>query len=703
MIKEISLTIKTFSLNQDGQIRIDFKESVVKSLLFKGTELIQGKTPLFSLKMRNTSGTHRILSATAFEFVSFTNGKATYRHPEADVTLHIKKRSRTGLSIRMDVKNKTSDLIEWVQPFGFALPGKLRDEGGVGEIVYPYNEGCLVTDLRKRSESWLRHAEPEYPSQGKYSVFPNMVSSQFIGYLINGIGVYLGMHDRERTVKQIDFTCENGSLLLLLRTFCDVDFAQDYTMPFDLNMVLFKGDCYDCTEIYRKWFYRHLPEGLYKIDDERLPEWYDDSPIVVTYPVRGKHDIDEITPNPALYPYTNALPILSELSEETGARIMALLMHWEGTAPWAPPYVWPPFGGEKRFKEFVDGAHRKGFLVGVYCSGLGWTQRSKLLDYSRTEEFEKDNLKEIMCTDTDGTMRSVTCTYQREGYDLCPSSQRCRDLLTSEFNKIVASGIDYIQVLDQNHGGNAYFCYSRNHGHTPAPGKWQIAAVNEMLTGIYGRRHVLLGCETAAAEPFLSTLKFSDNRWNLNEYIGRSVPLYSYLYHEFVNNFMGNQIGTMLSDEVYNYTYRAAYSFLAGDMITLVLGYDGHPVSSWGKDKKRLDKGIVYPFLKELTNWRTGAGKDFLHKGKMLKPQHVLCGKNRFVRYDGSEFWVDQVLTAAYRFKGKRVQFLVNYNIAPVSVSFEKEVLLYTDARLQNGERVASTTLAPLSVALFKR
>ena len=64
---------------------------------------------------------------------------------------------------------------------------------------------------------------------------------------------------------------------------------------------------------------------------------------------------------------------------------------------------------------------------------------------------------------------------------------------------------------------------------------------------------------------------------------------------------------------------------------------------------------------------------------------------------------MDQVLTAAYRYKGRRVQFLVNYNIAPVSVSFEKEVLLYTDARLQNGKRLVSTTLAPLSVALFKR
>ncbi|MGN0843813.1 MAG: DUF6259 domain-containing protein [Kiritimatiellia bacterium] len=694
--------METFYLKNGGRICIDFKNSAVKSLLFQGTELICGEAPLFSLKLRDASGAHRILSARSFAFLSFKNGKAKYSHPEADVTLRLKKCSRAGLSIRMDVKNKTKDLLEWVQPFCFALPGKLKDEGGTGEIVFPYNEGCLVTDLGKRNESWLRYAEPEYPSQGKYAIFPNMVSSQFIGFLHNGIGIYMGMHDPERTVKQIDFKCENDSLHLLLRTFCDVDFAQDYKMPFDLVVRFFEGDCFDCAEIYRKWFYRHLPEGLHKIAGEPLPEWYAESPIVVTYPVRGKHDIDEITPNPALYPYSNALPILSEISNATGAAVMALLMHWEGSAPWAPPYVWPPFGGEACFEAFVEESHRKGFLVGVYCSGLGWTQKSKLMDYSRTEEFEKKHLKDIMCTDTDGTMRSVTCTYQREGYDMCPSSKRCRELLVSEYNKIVASGIDYIQVLDQNHGGNAYFCYNRRHGHTPAPGKWQISAVNNMLSGINGRDHVLLGCETAAAEPFLATLKFSDNRWNLNGHIGKSIPLYAYLYHEFVNNFMGNQIGTALSDEERNYTYRAAYSFLAGDSITLVLRHDGQPASSWGKDKKVLDKGVVYPFLRELTNWRKGAGKDFLHKGKMVKPQHVVCGKNRFTRNDGSAFWVDQVLTTSYRYRGKRVQFLVNYNTIPVSVSFEKKVLLYTNARLENGKRVQSTTLAPLTVALIR-
>ena len=36
---------------------------------------------------------------------------------------------------------------------------------------------------------------------------------------------------------------------------------------------------------------------------------------------------------------------------------------------------------------------------------------------------------------------------------------------------VAKAGVDYIQLLDQNHGGTPYFCYSRKHNHPPVPGK----------------------------------------------------------------------------------------------------------------------------------------------------------------------------------------------------------------------------------------
>lgn len=696
--------MQLFNLEDKIKVAVDFENAAIKSICFDGVELIGGSAPLFFVKMRNDRGGRRIISATECKFCSCTNGEAFYTHEDIDVTLRIKPRGKS-LIFGIYIKNKTDELLEWVQPVCFSVYGKLRDEGGRGEIIYPFNEGCLVTDMSKRMRMPFKYTEPEYPSLGKYSVFPNMICSQFLGYIAEGKGIYLGMHDEERTVKHIDFDYDGDNIKFVMRTFCDVDFGRDYKMPYDFVLSFFEGDYFDCFDIYREWFYRHLPAGLKKIEEcETLPGWYDESPVVVTYPIRGKFDTDKMTPNPSLYPYTNAMPYLNEIAENTGSKVMALLMHWEGTAPWAPPYVWPPYGGEKLFSDFIEQAHANGILVGVYCSGFGWTQKSNLIEgYSKEAEFIGENLAAVMCSDTDGSIRSTVCTPQRVGYDLCPANGKSKEILVNECKKILGSGVDYIQVLDQNHGGNSYFCYSRKHGHIPAPGKWQISAVNDILESIESGK-VLLGCESAASEPFIANLKFSDNRWNLNEYNGESIPLYSYIYHEFVNNFMGNQICMMLSDEEYNYTYRAAYSFLAGDMLTIVLRYDGIPVSSWGRNKMPIDKDMVYPFLKNLTEWRKYGGKDFLHKGKMIKPLKIECGKNRFTIEDGSEIYVDEVLTAAYEYRGRRGQFVVNYNNRPVRVCFGKNVNIYTDCMLETKKtEMWETEIPALGVIMIER
>mgnify|MGYP003312604601 CR=1 FL=1 len=164
-------------------------------------------------------------------------------------------------------------------------------------------------------------------------------------------------------------------------------------------------------------------------------------------------------------------------------------------------------------------------------------------------------IEKIVCANTNGEIKSTICTAQRKGFDLCPATSGAKDLLIKEYNKICASNIDYLQALDQNHGGCPCFCYSDNHGHVPAPGRWQQEETNKMLESI-NKNGVLFGCESAASEPFLKELKFSDNRFELNYYLGEAVPIYSYIFHEYVNNFMGNQICSMLEKKDNCFTYR---------------------------------------------------------------------------------------------------------------------------------------------------
>lgn len=702
---EVAIVTKKYNLQNENYITINYERAVIEHMNAAGTELITGEIPFYAVKLRDDQGNSRIITGNEGQFVSFENNTAHYSHEEMEVEIEIKQENTT-LFWRIYIQNKTEQLLEWAEIMSFGVFRKLRDEeGGKGEILFPYNEGCLVTDMNKRNTNPFPYIEPEYPSLGKYAIFPNMISSQFLAYLAEGKGIYLGMHDEERTTKHIDFRTVGDSIKLQMRTFCDVDYGEDYRMPFDSVMTFFEGDWQDACEIYRNWFYNHLPQGLKKIaDSPELPKWYEESPIVVTYPIRGRFDTDVMDPN-NFYPYENVLPYLREIAKETDSKVMTLLMHWEGTAPWAPPYMWPPYGGEEAFHTFVEKVHKEDMLIGLYCSGMGWTQQSNLIDtYNREQQFCEEGLEKVMCSDSDGTIRSEICKEQRSGYDLCPACERVKEILSGEFRKVVESGVDYVQAFDQNHGGNSYFCYNREHGHIPAPGKWQSQETLKIMKSIQ-KEGVLLGCESAAAEPFLSQLKFSDNRYELNYYLGLPVPMYAYLYHEYVNNFMGNQICMMLSQEEYNYPYRLAYSFIAGDMLTIVLIDEGEISYCWGTDcfKAHTDKKQAFRLLKNLNGWRTGAGKDFLHLGKMIKPISISCGTNAFLGEDGRKIVVDEVLTAAYEYNGETMQFVVNYNNKPVTVTTEGPVNVYKNLEMtEKEERVCRFEIPALSAVVLK-
>ena len=682
--------MKRYIFSNGSEATVCFEKAYISGINICGEALVQGEIPFYALKLRDCKGQSRIISANEGAFVSFDGETAYYTHAEAEVFVTVKTKD-DGLLWRISVQNKTEDLLEWVELPSLGVGKKLQEEeGGKGAILFPYNEGCLVTNMDKRHWSAFPYIEPKYPSQGKYTIFPNMLSSQFMAYIADGKGIYLGMHDKERTTKHIDFRYFEESIKLQMRVFCNADYGRDYQMPFDCVMTFFKGEWQDACEIYREWFYENLPSGLTKIKDcKNLPKWYNESPIIVTYPVRGQCDTGTMLPN-KLFPYINALPILKEFQSKTQSKVMGLLMQWEGTAPWAPPYVWPPYGGEEAFREFLQKAHEQDTLVGVYCSGMGWTQQSNIVaEYNRENDYADERLSEIMCANTDGEIKSVICEPQRRGYDICPALDKSKRMIVDEIDKVVKSGVDYVQVLDQNHGGCSYFCYSDRHGHVPAPGKWQQEETLKLLQGIDNGK-VLLGCESAAAEPFISALKFSDNRYELNYYIGLPVPAYSYIYHEFVNNFMGNQICQMLSKEEYNYPYRIAYSFIAGDMLTAVITENAeisHSWCDWIQPKEKLvDKERALTALKNFNAWRNAGGKDFLHLGKMIKPLPVVCGKNSFIGDDGRKVVVDEVLTSAYEYDGRKLQFIANYNLHSVTVCLPKTVNVYKNPEMTDIE-----------------
>ena len=656
-------------------LSVDLTAGHITSLVMGGKERVTAATPLFCLRLRDEAGeAYRYTAYDAATRKETENGGiyTGFPAPFEDLTVTVTLSAANGSvswGIAVTPNDKTA-FVEWVDFPRVTLPA-LREENTVGdggEILLPYNEGVLISNNAARAATDFRFWDPEYPSIGCYSLFPNMLSSQMMAYLWPDTGLYMGAHDPRRGVKALDFFGDGNGTVMQMRLFCGADFGEVYATDYPIVWsVCGDGRWETAAEIYRRWFESHLPPRARRItDNPALPAWYEDSPLVVSYPVRGIHDTDEMSPN-ALFPYVNALPVLDGIRLATASRLMVLLMHWEGTAPWAPPYVWPPYGGEEGFLAFRDALRERGDLLGVYCSGFGYTLKSNLTDdYDCRGDYEARGLSRGMCAGPDGKVAiSKICTAQRQGYDICPASPVGRDLLAEAYAPLFESGLDYAQILDQNHGGGQYFCYSRGHGHPPAPGAWMTESMQAML-GEWNETApgMLFGCESAAAEPFIGNLLFSDNRFELNYLAGRPVPLYAYLYHEYLRNFMGNQVCSFIPEAEDSLPYRLAYSFAAGDCMTLVLSPDGEIMDHWGTRDflHRPNKAEALGMIANLTRFYREEAKPYLYAGRMIPALPVECGTITFSRTDSDRPLVlPALLTSAWESPdGKRAQILVN-------------------------------------------
>ncbi len=185
----------------------------------------------------------------------------------------------------------------------------------------------------------------EFPAGGWTGIYPGTVGLQMMAYDGRQGGLDFAAHDPQDHLKAIEYFCEADGVRLMIKTFCDGPTA-GWSLPFPMVLGVFEGDWHAAAERYRAWYESaplNRPAKLASRQD--LPDWQLDSPVVVGFPIRGQKDTGGMDVNPEYFPLQNALPYLARVSERANSRVMTLLMHWEGTAPWAPPYVWAALRG----------------------------------------------------------------------------------------------------------------------------------------------------------------------------------------------------------------------------------------------------------------------------------------------------------------------------------------------------------------------
>ncbi len=729
----ISATLLLFSCNQGNQVSyensyykltLNKQNGAIKSIEKHGKSMIaadNAEYALFEICFLDPAKGGEVIRANSDQAakceISQAENKITIAYSQFDgmdisaiVTVDVAEDS-PFMNWNIEVDNNTPYLMDYIDFPNVVVPNDLFATGGDSRIFWPAQEGVVVEDMKVREEGIRKYRPIEHPNRlGWIGLYPSSAQMQFMAYYSAEGGLYMATHDDQFNVKGIEYcrAGENG-IKMEYHLFTTGAGKGKYKLPYDMVIGTFDGDWHDAADIYRNWVESsEIPRPVKIADNKDLPDWYFESPVVVTYPVRGEHDMDDGTMPPnALYPYTNALPHLNNLSDAFDSQVMSLLMHWEGSAPWAPPYAWPPYGGTKNFDKFVKGLHDKGNYIGLYASGIGYTIRSNTdTTYNMRKEFEELGLEKIMKKAPDGDFSEVNvCARpqpgvgQRFGYDMCPTNQFVTDVVVDQVSQMVKNGnVDYIQYFDQNLGGSCYGCYDTSHGHGYGPGKWQSEAMSDLYEALMpvlkaGDRKPLLGCEAAAAEPFMPYLLFNDNRATINFGYGTPVPAYQYVNHEYLNGFMGNQnsFEQMIDMEKspLNMMQRLALAFVSGDMFTVILRGNGDMIESWNSnwDAKIPNQEYMKSLIKNLNEWRKTDGLDYLVTGRMIKPLEFegtseipMLTKPTALRINFpsvlSSNWQSQ--------KGQNAQFFVNYlpdvQEITIDMSMMKDVKIQEDA-----------------------
>ncbi len=675
------------------------KAGELVSLQFSGVEFAaaSGDRGLFLIQLRDFIGNALQLVPADFAQVDHLTFSGCEKLPGTQVTVTVTE-NRWKIAV---LPGNDAFKVEWVD-----FPRIRLRRFDDGKFLLPFAEGTLVENLDELAmKAEFRSAYAEYPMTGISGFYPGPAPMQFEAYYTGETGLYICSADPNHSPKSIDVILEeDGALRLML---------QHFSVDYEIVIAGFHGDWQDAAGIYRDWMEKNdatLPPKL----SEQMPKWFADSPVLLIYPVRGNGlDTGELKPN-EYYPYTNALPVIAGYRKRWNTPLMALLMHWEGTAPWAPPYIWPPYGGEEELAKFAGVLHSEGDLIGLYGSGIGWTQQS-MNDpaYNCREQFEEESIVDEICKGPHGESYSRVCNGPRGtrlGYDLCPASEFTAKTVTGEISSAAKLGIDYLQYFDQNQGCASPFCYAKDHGHPALPGAWQTEAMRQLLDKAQqAAGETVLGCENAAAEPYLEVCRLNDLRNHLAwGFGGRPVPAYPYVFHEYVSGFTGN--GVCLSDWIdtartpFFLQWVLAWNFAAGNLLAVVLKDSGKIHWNWALrwSVPEPEQQPLHELVANLADWRRNRASEYLIAGRMEKAPKITCGTRTVYRKGHPPVEVPTVLASAWSRGSKRAILLVNCDEKPepCRIDFDVKATIVT----RNGEHdfTPVLTVPPLDALLLE-
>lgn len=590
---------------------------------------------------------------------------------------------------------------------------RLGGKPGAEALLRPFRQGELLLGPRPQDlEPDSPHAWQLLPENGGKSHYPGMTFAQFLAYYNDRAGILISCRDAAGAIKLIKPVHHGAGIRLGVSHIGDWPTSGERALEYEVALQSFRGDWYDAAALYRAWALEQPWARAPLARRTDVPAWLLESPPHIMVRMAGELDSGPAEPNREFLPYPKLLGLLGRTADAVGAAVVPVLMAWERPGPWIYPDSFPPVGGEASLAEFTELARIKGWHVGSFASGTRWITAHHWTGYDGEDYFDsKGGERSISRTHRLELWREPGDQLWRPSYLGCMAVGLTRELALGFVRKLVGCGLDWIQFLDQNVNGGTYPCFSPDHGHPAAPGKWMSASMRELLDGFRrlgddvkaasgGRRELVFSVELPPNEFLLPYFQICDARVVPPGHAGAwrgYIPLYHFLYHEFV--LMEGGFGQ--GPEPFHLPIRNAYNLVVGEIPGGVLTGDGtllnRDTTNWAPWKPAVGSNAdSLEVIRTATALRRGKGRDFLVFGRMLRPSAT--SKVAVIRWQrgGADHRIPAVFHAAWQSpSGRFGAVFANWTNAPQSFAVTDQRLGSTAVLTLSGKQVESRNVAP--------
>ncbi|TAN16867.1 MAG: hypothetical protein EPN37_07860 [Chitinophagaceae bacterium] len=660
----------------------------------------QGKLPLFKVELRNSDGKFIDINSSQAKKVTIT--KSGYEGGE-DILIHFEDISNLRLNADVTVRCPSNEPLTywslkldnptkmWIAHIQFPLVevpfdrNPTEDDGS--HILYSLYDGVLVGPVEPGMVcgAW-RSTRYDTPETWRSPNYPRDCTTQMMAYYNASGGLFVACEDSTGMPKLIAPLMERDGVMMGVGHYPGTQGPGETSLPYKVVIGAFRGDWYAAAAMYRSWADKqsYLPAKL--IDRTDYPQWLLKPVVGVAFPMRGEGDWDPpAAVNTEYTPATHALPYLDKLSSAFNASLMPIVFNWEHSGPWVQPQAFPPLGGEDNMKLFMKKARAKGWHPALYGDGVNWVVAQKNTGYNGMAYFKSHGGDSAIVHSWWGV--GGPSNGWRSLYNTCIATQAARRMILGMTRGMAELGPSVIQQFDQ--GVGAVACYATDHGHPPVPGPWMTKDFASLLeednaVARTADPGVAISGEGAPPEVYLKYFDLWDARTGGGGYM--MVPLYSFIYHQYLNGHAGFYTNSVNSEALRDAVARALVS---GYMLNFTLRDSGRIEYDWDQLWTRAmpDQPSTLDWARRSTRFRYGIARDFLIYGKMLPPWNV----THVTKLDFGLGKEPLVQSATWKAPDGRIGIvLANYgNVEQIpQVELEghgmKKVLLYVDGKTRD-------------------